>query len=68
MDGNYMMIKHLVVLLMRELLRKEHVFASQDPEIVSERAEYWRVNSLRDYHEALTLLRLSSLPPTTWTK
>ena len=38
MDGNYMMIKHLVVLLMRELLRKEHFFASRDPEIVSERA------------------------------
>ena len=26
MDGNYMMIKHLVVLLMRELLRTEHFF------------------------------------------
>ena len=49
MDGNYMMTKHLVVLLMRELLHIEHFFASQDPGTVNERTKYWRVSSLRDF-------------------
>ena len=56
MDGNYMMIKHLVVLLMRELLRIEHFFASQDLGTVNERTKYWRVNSLRDFHSAFNTL------------
>ena len=56
MDGNFMTIKHLVVLLMRELMRKERYFASRDPEVVNERAEYWRINSLRDYHAAFNAL------------
>ena len=56
MEGNYMMTKHLVVLLMRELLHIEHFFASQDPGTVNERTKYWRVSSLRDFHSAFSTL------------
>ena len=56
MDGSYMLIKHVVILLMRELLHNERYFASQDPEVVNEWAEYWHFNSLRDYHVAFNTL------------
>ena len=56
MGGSYTMTKHLVVLLMRELLHTERYFASRDPEIANERSQYWRMNSLRDFHVAFNTL------------
>ena len=50
MDGDYMMTKDLAALLACELLHKEAYFTSQDPDVVSERSQYWRTNSLREFH------------------